>query len=248
MEYVRFEDKKRVDFIKAAIKDMVPAGASILDVGCGNGIISRAVGAMGYTVTGIDVSPETISNAISSNTLPNVNFKVVDAGELKPEPGKYDAIICSEVLEHLQNPSSLLDIIKKSLKNEGILIVTVPNGTGPRELLVTRPVQYLQKKNNIVWRLISSVKRLLGYKGTTVQSGADDLTHIQFFTVKSLSALAASSGFRIDDIKKSNFVEQVFPFSLIARRSMKVQKFDCMVADKLPLRFTSGFMSVWKKV
>ncbi len=248
MEFVRFADKKRVDFIKDALKDSVPPAASILDIGCGNGIISRAVGAMGYTVTGMDVSPKAISNAISSNTLPNVNFKVADTGKLKPEPSKYAAIICSEVLEHLPKPSSLLGILHKSLKNEGLLIVTVPNGTGPRELFVTRPVQYFQKKNNIAWRLISSVKKLLGYHGITIQSAADDLMHIQFFTVKTLFALAASSDFRIDVIKKSNFIEQVFPFSLITRRSLTLQKLDCMVADKLPLRFTSGFMSIWKKV
>jgi 2-polyprenyl-3-methyl-5-hydroxy-6-metoxy-1,4-benzoquinol methylase len=248
MEFIRIADKKRVDFITHAIKNMVPPGASILDIGCGNGIITRAVGAMDYSVTGIDVSPGTIANAISSNTLPNVNFMVAGVDDLKPQPGKFAAIICSEVLEHLHHPSSLLDIIHKSLKDDGVLIVTVPNGIGPRELFVTRPVQYFQKKNNIAWRLLSSFKKLLGYRGVTVQSAADDLTHLQFFTPKTFRLLAASAGFRIEIIKKTNFIEQVFPFSLMAKRSLLLQKLDCMAADRLPLRFTSGFMSIWKKV
>lgn len=248
MEFIRIADKKRVEFITGAIKNSVPTGTSILDIGCGNGIISRAVGAMGYNVTGIDVSPKTIASAISSNNLPNVNFLVVGAGELKPEPGKFAAIICSEVLEHLHHPASMLATIKKSLKDEGILIVTVPNGKGPRELLVTKPVQYLKKKNNFAWRMISSLKKILGYQENTVQSSADDLSHIQFFTQKTLSKLAVSAGFRIAVIKRSNFIEQVFPFSLLAKHSLMLQKLDCALADRLPLRFTSGFMSIWKKV
>lgn len=248
MEFVRIADKKRIDFIKGSIRNAVPPNSMILDIGCGNGIISRAVGALGYNVTGIDVSDKAIASANAANSLSNVHFTVIGAGDLQPEPGKYSAIICSEVLEHLQRPSTLLNIIRQSLKDDGILIVTVPNGKGPRELFVTRPVQYLQKKNNLVWKLISSFKKMLGYHGTTVQSNADDLSHIQFFTRKSISALASDAGFRIDIFKKSNFIEQVFPFSLLAKRSLFLQKLDCQLADKLPLRFTSGFMSVWKKV
>ena len=247
MEFVRIADKKRVDFITNAISKNIPAGEAILDIGCGNGIITMAVGSMGYQVTGIDSSKKTIDTAQASNNLPNVKFIVVDAGKITLPQGKFSAIICSEVLEHLHDPASLLMIIKKILKEDGILIVTVPNGRGPRELMVTKPVQYLQKKNNFIWKLLSSVKKLLGYTGTTVQSGADDLSHIQFYTYATLSKLAASQGFKIEEIKKTNFIEQVFPFSLLIKRSLALQKLDCRLADKLPLSFTSGFMMIWRK-
>ncbi len=36
--------------------------------------------------------------------------------------------------------------------------MTVPNGLGPRELFVTRPVQYLQANNSIIWKLVSKIK------------------------------------------------------------------------------------------
>ena len=248
MEFSRIADNKRVNFITDAISKNVTPGEAVLDVGCGNGIISRAVGAMGYEVTGIDSSVKTIEAAQSSNNLPNVKFIVTPAGELTPEPGKYAAIICSEVLEHLEDPAFLLGILKKSLKDNGILLVTVPNGKGPRERFVTKPVQYLQAKNNFIWKLVSAVKKTLGYTGITVQSSADDLSHIQFYTYKTLSELAQSQGFRITGIKKSNFIEQVFPFSLIMKRSKKLQQFDCRLADILPLSFTSGFMTMWRKI
>jgi 2-polyprenyl-3-methyl-5-hydroxy-6-metoxy-1,4-benzoquinol methylase len=73
---------------------------------------------------------------------------VVSAEQLIAEEKKYDAIICSEVLEHLNKPGDLLNTISQSLTNTGVLIVTVPNGMGPRELFVTKPVIWLQKKDN----------------------------------------------------------------------------------------------------
>jgi SAM-dependent methyltransferase len=248
MEFSRIADKKRVHFITDAISKNIPSGEHVLDVGCGNGIISRAVAAMGYNVTAIDSSERAIEAAKSSNVLPNVNFLVVPAGEFTPEPRKYAAIICSEVLEHLDDPSSLLVILKKSLKDDGLLLVTVPNGIGPRELLITRPVQWLRKRNNFTWKGLSRVKKMLGYTGTTVQSSADNLLHIQFYTYASLARLALSNGFKITRVSKSNFIEQVFPFSLVMKRSIALQKLDCRLADILPLAFTSGFMTVWRKL
>ena len=247
MELERIADKKRVDYIIASIRKTIPDGGDVLDIGCGNGLISTAVGAYGYKVLGVDVSEKTIAHAVQHNTLENVRFKVIAANGLIPEPYRYDAVICSEVLEHLLSPADLLAIVHTSLKNTGILLVTVPNGRGPRELLVTRPVQLLQKSNGPVWRMIKRLKNVLGYKGTSVQSSADDLSHIHFFTQKDLLDLAAASGFRIENIQASNFIEQVFPFSLLARNSKYVQQLDSRAADALPLVFTSGFMSTWKK-
>ncbi|HUQ66779.1 MAG TPA: methyltransferase domain-containing protein [Flavitalea sp.] len=247
MEFSRIADKKRVRFITDAIIKNVAAGEEILDVGCGNGIIARAVGALGYRVTGIDSSAKTIEAARSSNNLPNVSFIVIPAGELAIETRKYAAIICSEVIEHLHDPAALLTILKSSLTDNGILLVTVPNGRGPRELLVTKPVQYLREKNNFTWKVVSAIKKMLGFTGTTVQSDADNLSHLQFYTYATLSQLAQSHGFKITEIKKTNFIEQVFPFSLLMKRSLAFQRFDCRLADILPLSFTSGFMSVWRK-
>jgi hypothetical protein len=86
---------------------------------------------------------------------------------------------------------------------------------------------------------------VLGYKGTTVQSDADDLSHVQFFTVKTLSDLACNAGFKISYWGKSNFIEDVFPLSLLTKRVQKLQKFDCDLAERLPLRLTGGFFTVW---
>lgn len=246
-EFKRVADIKRLNFILNALKRSVGEHGQVLDVGCGNGIITREVGAHGFSVYGIDVSDKAIETARSLNTLPNVKFDVISAEQLVADGNRYDAVICSEVLEHLNEPSKLLATLFQSLKDNGILIVTVPNGKGPREVLVTKPVQRMQRRNNWMWKSMQKFKRMLGYKGTTVQSSADDLTHIQFFTRNTLRQLAGNNHFTIVEFGKTNFMEEVFPFSFLARRSRFVQKMDCAVAELLPYGCTSGFVTVWRK-
>lgn len=247
MEFTRYTDTKRLNFIIEVLQKELPANAEVLDVGCGNGVISRALGAKGFNVRGIDVSEKAIDKAKALNNNPNVHFEAVSAEKLVADGSRYHAIICSEVLEHLNEPDKLLHVLHQILYNDGVLIVTVPNGNGPRELLVTRPIIWMQKKNNWIWKLVKAIKSGLGYKGTTVQSDADDLTHIQFFTKKTLNHLAESSRFEIRQIGKTNFVEDVFPFSFLTKRVKSLQKLDCAVAEYLPLACTGGFNTVWQK-
>jgi len=247
MEFERIADIKRLNFIVSALKASLPEGAEVLDVGCGNGVISRSLGAQGFNVRGIDVSEKTIEKAKVLNTFSNVRFEVVSAEQLVADGHRYHAVICSEVLEHLNDPGKLLRVLHQSLTDDGVLIVTVPNGMGPRELFVTKPVQSMQKKNNFVWKGVKKIKSLFGYKGTTVQSDADDLTHIQFFTRPTLEELAGKNDFRIVRFGKTNFIEDVFPFSFLAKKIKVLQKWDCAVAERLPYRFTGGFVTVWQK-
>jgi 2-polyprenyl-3-methyl-5-hydroxy-6-metoxy-1,4-benzoquinol methylase len=247
VEFKRIADIKRLNFISGALKGKLPAGAEVLDVGCGNGVISRSLGEQGYRVKGVDVSEKTIEKARSLNSFSNVTFDVISAEQLVADGHRYHAVICSEVLEHLQEPVKLLNVLHELLYDDGILIVTVPNGKGPREMFVTKPVIALQKKNNWMWRSIKGMKRFFGYKGTTVQSDADNLAHIQFFTRSSLERLAMGANFKIVLFGKTNFIEDVFPFSFFAKRIKTLQKWDCALAEHLPYRFTGGFVTVWKK-
>ncbi len=245
--FKNYSDIKRLKFILTSLDAHTPPNGSVLDVGCGNGLITRSIGKAGYQVRGIDISTKAINKAREIGHPANVSFDVVSAEELSVSSHQYDAVLCSEVLEHLADPGSLLEVLYRSLKDNGVLIVTVPNGKGARETFITKPVIALQKKNNWQWKWLQKIKSLLGYKGTTLQSDADDLTHVQFFTRKKLNALAAEHSFVITSFGKTNFVENVFPFSLIAKRILFFQKLDCAVAEYLPYRFTGAFVSTWKK-
>lgn len=246
-EFERIADRKRIDFIADFLQNSLPSNANILDVGCGNGVISRHLGRFGFNVTGIDVSEKAIEKAQSLNQFSNVKFMTKSAEQLIAEGAKYDAIICSEVLEHLTDPDALLSVLNKSLLRNGKLIITVPNGNGPRESLVTKPVLKLRNKNNWIWKLIVNTKKSLGYSGTTVQSSADNLDHIQFFSKKDIQHLSLKHNLKIIRFGKANFVEDVFPFSFFSKRIKFLQKVDCKLADWLPYYFTGGFFFVCEK-
>jgi ubiquinone/menaquinone biosynthesis C-methylase UbiE len=245
--YTRFADLKRLDFIKERLANSISTGGKVLDVGCGNGIITMHLGKVGYEVYGIDMSEKAIANATAKNPFKNVVFSVMDAETLRAAGERYDAIICSEVLEHLHEPSKLLSQLYQILNDNGVLLVTVPNGTGPRESLVTKPYLALRKKNNWAWRSVLNLKKALGYSGTTVQSAADNLDHIQFFTKSQLKKLSSDNGFTIYAMSSSNFIDDVFPVSIVASRSMFLQKIDSKAADLLPVVCTGGYLMEWRK-
>jgi len=247
MEYKRIADIKRLQFIINTLNENIQKDSSVLDVGCGNGIISRAIGKEGYRVHGIDISEKAIEKAKTLTTLENVTFDNISAEQLVADGYRYDAVICSEVLEHLNHPERLLKVLYDSLMDNGVIIVTVPNGRGAREMFVTRPVIRMQQNNNLMWRMLPKVKKLLGYSGTTVQSDAEDLTHVQFFTKRSLYDLATANNFKIIKFNVTNFIDDVFPFSILTKRIVYLQKIDAKLADKLPANFAGSFVSVWKK-
>tara|TARA_Y100001972_G_scaffold128907_1_gene192613 strand:+ start:6348 stop:7109 length:762 start_codon:yes stop_codon:yes gene_type:complete len=245
--YSREADIKRLKFIMDNISSFPDKEKlRVLDVGCGNGIISLNVGTLGVQVLALDVSEKAISMAKTRNKFKNVCFQVLPAEGLSTIKEKFDVVICSEVLEHLTDPSGLLSELHNMMTNNGMLIVTVPNGLGPRELLVTRPMIFIRDHLNWFLGFVLYVKKIFGYSGTTVQSAADNLDHIQFFTKGGLRRMAKTNNYSITTFRHSNFIDDVFPFSLIARKSPMIQKIDSKIADLLPSVFVGGFFSIWK--
>jgi 2-polyprenyl-3-methyl-5-hydroxy-6-metoxy-1,4-benzoquinol methylase len=245
INYERAEDLKRLDFIKTCLLKLGKDKLKVLDVGCGNGNISRFIGSMNHDVLGIDISSTTIEKAKSLNNLPNVVFKNISAEDLISHE-TFDLVICSEVIEHLNVPTEVVNALQKLLNSNGILVVTVPNGFGPRELFITKPLQWMKSNSPGIYSSINSFKHALGFTGATVQSDAENLTHVQFFTKKSLIELISKNGLKLINFRPSNFIEGVFPFSLVTKRSKKLQAVDCWMADQLPDQMASGFMSAWQ--
>jgi 2-polyprenyl-3-methyl-5-hydroxy-6-metoxy-1,4-benzoquinol methylase len=241
-EFKEVVDIKRLNFIADIIQTYCKPGARILDIGCGNGNITCGIGSLGYEVIGIDFSNKAINYAQSRNKQANVKFEVRNAEEVTAEE-HYDAIICSEVLEHLHHPGLLVKTIARILKPGGVLIATVPNGIGPRELLVTRPV--LAMANTKMGRFIDNSKRLLGYSNTTVQSVSEDLSHVQFFTRNAISSLIKEQGFELLKFKHANSFEKVFPYSLVTRYVKILSVLDNKMADFMPSVLASGFNTAW---
>lgn len=245
--YRQAEDIKRLEFIASCIRQHKGDKSRILDIGCGNGNICFQLANEGYRVTAIDISAEAIEQAKLTHSHPNITYAVKSIEDFCPST-EFDIIVCSEVLEHLQTPFPILVKMESHLSKEGCLIITVPNGYGPREVLVTKPIQKIpHNQNSIGCKLIKRLKKSMGYTGITVQSRADNLSHLQFFTLNDIYQYTEELRMTITYKGGSNFIEKVFPFSLFAKHFTSLQKLDCKIADLIPLKWCSGFFFVLRK-
>lgn len=108
-------------------------GKKILDIGCGAGTICLYLGSKGNNVCGIDISQNAIISCNESAKflgLKNVSFERMDFPNKVPE-GKFDYILCSEVLEHLENDDLALKKVFSLLNNNGIAIISTPSKNAP---------------------------------------------------------------------------------------------------------------------
>src|SRR5262249_16605180 len=65
--------------------------------------------------------------------LANLRY-IAEPLEAQPWEGRFDAVVASEVLEHIGDPAAFLGLLGRCLRRNGLLILTVPNGYGPFEI------------------------------------------------------------------------------------------------------------------
>ena len=104
-----------------------------LDIGCGGGLLSERIARLGASVTGIDITKNSIEVAKihALNSGLNINYINTDLSSfIKTNSSKkFDLVIASEVIEHLENRDLFFWEVSKLLKNKGILILTTINKT-----------------------------------------------------------------------------------------------------------------------
>ena len=99
----------RLDWI--ASKAALP-GASVVDVGCGGGILAESMAQRGAKVLGIDLSTKPLKVAqlhAMESGVANLDYREVAVETLASEqPGRCDVVTCMEMLEHVPDPSSVV--------------------------------------------------------------------------------------------------------------------------------------------
>ena len=105
--------------------DRIPLGARVLDVGCGTGSISALLASECHaTLVGIEPNPER-ADACRTRGL-NVENGYYDE-ETATRLGAFDVIVFADVLEHVSDPASLLELASRHLTPNGIVLVSTPN-------------------------------------------------------------------------------------------------------------------------
>ena len=139
----------------------------ILDIGCGVGAMSLYFSFLGANVKGIDVSQRAID--IAEKAKKQLNFKNISFSKklLQKGTGKYDLVLASEVIEHIENEKQFLSKIGSQLSEGGLLYLTTP------------------LKENCLYRL--------GFYKTFDK----EVGHLRRYTVASIQDLLQENGFII---------------------------------------------------
>ena len=97
-------------------------GKTVLDVGCGGGILSEAMATRGAQVTGIDLAdkPLKVAQLHLLESGQQVNYRQIAVEELATEaPGSFDVVTCMEMLEHVPDPAAVVRACAALLKPGG---------------------------------------------------------------------------------------------------------------------------------
>lgn len=110
------------DSVVAILKELRPD--RVFEVGCGNGSLANRLSAF-VSISGVDSSHSAIE--VARTSFPNLDLRVASAyDDLSFEYGKFDVVICLEVIEHLFDPRSAVRRMRDLLKPEGTLIISTP--------------------------------------------------------------------------------------------------------------------------
>lgn len=122
-----------------AFVDMLPKGASVLDVGCGSGMKVKYLSEKGFRAVGTDLSGKMIE--IAKRDVPERDFYVADMHDLSAVPGEYDALFLQASLLHIPKTEidAVMEELKKKLTPNGLLYIAVKGRTegDPEEAMVT---------------------------------------------------------------------------------------------------------------
>jgi 2-polyprenyl-6-hydroxyphenyl methylase / 3-demethylubiquinone-9 3-methyltransferase len=176
----------RLGFVRAAIDVHFAGDASarypltgktVLDVGCGAGLLCEPLARMGAKVTGVDAAPENVevakAHAAQSDLM--IDYR---AGEIAEQRlAKFDVVTSMEVIEHVTDPAAFVVELVRHLKPDGLLLLSTPNRTAASRLF-----------------LVEAAERL-----GQVPRGTHDWN--QFLTPEELSGLLSDAGLTVVETK-----------------------------------------------
>jgi 2-polyprenyl-6-hydroxyphenyl methylase/3-demethylubiquinone-9 3-methyltransferase len=133
----------RLNYIDSAIK---LKGKTVLDVGCGGGILSESMAEKGAKVTGIDLGEKALKVAElhSLESGITVNYQLISIETLaEQQPESFDVITCLEMLEHVPNPASVIAACAKLVKPQGHVFFSTINRNPKAYLFAVIGAEYV---------------------------------------------------------------------------------------------------------
>jgi len=122
------------------------SGKSVLDVGCGGGILSESMAGLGAKVTGIDMGdkPLQVAKLHLLESGKQVEYRKVAVEALADErPEHYDVVTCMEMLEHVPDPPSIVAACAKLVKPGGWVFFSTLNRNPKSYLFAVVGAEYI---------------------------------------------------------------------------------------------------------
>jgi len=122
------------------------AGAEVLDIGCGGGILAEAMAGAGARVTGIDLgaAPLAVARLHARETGAAIDYRQVSAETLAAErPASFDVVTCMEMLEHVPDPASVVQAAARLAKPGGHVFFSTINRTPKAWLMAIVGAEYV---------------------------------------------------------------------------------------------------------
>ena len=108
------------------------AGLTLLDVGCGGGLIAEPMRRLGFEVTAVDASAENIGTARAHAAQHGLDiaYRAATVEQLEAEgAGPFDVVLTMEVIEHVADPEAFVRACSRLVKPGGLMIVATLNRT-----------------------------------------------------------------------------------------------------------------------
>jgi len=120
-------------------------GLSVLDVGCGGGLIAEPLARMGARVTGLDPAIENIEAARrhAAGQGLDIDYRAGRVEELMAEGRTFDAVVCLEVLEHVPDPGAFVGACANLVRPDGLMLMSTLNRTLKAYLLAIIGGEYV---------------------------------------------------------------------------------------------------------
>lgn len=142
-----------------------------LDIGCGSGLLTEKIKERGYNVISCDFDERAIKLCKEKGTEAiQVNS---ETDRIPFDDNHFDLISCFEVIEHIKSPQNMLNEIHRTLKQDGIFVISTPN---------------------ISWWYLR-IKHLLGIWDF------HDMDHIRFYNPNLLKRCLNDFGFKVIQVK-----------------------------------------------
>jgi 2-polyprenyl-3-methyl-5-hydroxy-6-metoxy-1,4-benzoquinol methylase len=153
------------------ICDLIEDGSRVLDIGAGNGLLSQLLTRKNKEIHIDGVEPNPIAAGIARPYYKNFFIGYIEDHSSEIPWGDYDYIVMADVVEHIADPTSLLQLISKNISPSAKLVLSIPNVS------------------------FGSVRiSLMNGNFEYVDSGLLEKTHIRFYTLNTIKKLIKNVG------------------------------------------------------